>query len=683
METANYSAMTRWAWIILFSGIHLMSTAAADEHHAVASFDPIAAIEEDYRTGNLTPDDRVLLVILAIKAPGELPASYRQLSLAPIGGATRCVTPVLRDIMAEWQLLSASTQQAFQAALGRFDTDYTYDTPGGFIKLHYNISPDSNGVPSDDADSNGLPDFIEKCAAYCDTTHARHLDLGYLLPVSDGILGGDEKFDVYFQDMSAYGYAMPEGMGPAPWNDYYGYIVLNNDFLGFEPNQDPEGSQWGAAKVTAAHEYHHIVQFAYDAGEDNWYMELDAVFMEEMVFDTSNDCYNYLDAFFPFPQKSLMEHSYHYYSCFIWELYLAQKFDTSLMRAAWEGAIYAPTPFEALTDSLYSRYAWTTDSAFAEFTVWNFCTSVRDDGSHHEEGANYPLVAVGISHSSYPVPFQNSPSNPAGYGCSYIQFFPGADTGTLVINFNGSDARDWSAWLIKSTAENEHEFEQIVLSPGNFQGSIEIPQFESYYRVAVAGANIMEHSSSVAYTYQAEVQPPYQLSSQLLATDSVIYSGGVRGYNYRVQNLAPLSDVVSVIVWDEQGWLPLDTIDKAMAPGLDTVFIIDVHPPQGTPLGDTATLFFSVESWGDPSVVDTQSIISTIVLQAGDLDFSGGIDISDLVYFVDYAFIDGPPPVPMLAAGDFLCDGGIDISDLVGLVDYMFNGGSPPPCNPY
>jgi len=682
MENVYKSAMSRWPLVILVSGIVVMSTTVAEEQPA-KRFDPIAAIEDAYRNGDLSVDERALLVIQAVKAPEKLPASYRPLGSAASGGYTRCVTPVLRDIMADWNLLSASTQRAFQAALGRFETDYTYDTPGGFFKLHYNIWPDSNGVSADDEDSSDVPDFVEKCGAYCDSTYDRHIELGYLLPVSDGVLGGDGKFDVYFQDMSAYGYAVPEGQGPAPWNDYYGYIVLHNDFLGFDANQDPEGSQWGAAKVTVAHEYHHTVQYAYEADDENWYMELDAVFTEELVFDTANDCYNYLDEYFPFPQKSLMEHSHHYYSCFIWELYLAQKFDASLMRAAWEGARYVPTAFEALRDSLYGRYGWTADSAFAEFAVWNFCTSIRDDGLHHEEAAAYPLAAVGRSHSSYPVVTQNSPSYPAGYAASYVQFFPGAEIGTLSLYFNGSDSREWHAWLIKSTAENEHETEPIALTPGNFQGNVEVPHFEDYYRVALVGANVTEYSSGVAYTYRAEIRPPYELSSQLLTTDTVIYSGGVRSFVYQVTNHAPLSDVVSVIVWDQEGWLPLDTISKPIAPGADSVFHINVRPPQGTPLGDTATLFFSVKSWGDPSVADTQFVTCSAVLQVGDLDFSGAIDISDLVYFVDYAFGGGPPPEPVVEAADFLCNGTVDISDLVEMVDFMFTGGNPPPCNPY
>ncbi len=67
----------------------------------------------------------------------------------------------------------------------------------------------------------------------------------------------------------------------------------------------------------------------------------------------------------------------------------------------------------------------------------------------------------------------------------------------------------------------------------------------------------------------------------------------------------------------------------------------------------------------------------------GDIDGSGsGPDISDLVYFVDWAFNYGPSP-PLAEAADLDGSGGIpDISDLVMLVDYMFNQGAVPVCHP-
>ena len=56
------------------------------------------------------------------------------------------------------------------------------------------------------------------------------------------------------------------------------------------------------------------------------------------------------------------------------------------------------------------------------------------------------------------------------------------------------------------------------------------------------------------------------------------------------------------------------------------------------------------------------------------------VDISDLVYLVDYMFNGGPPP-PSMEEADLDASGQVDIADLVYLVDYMFNGGPPPlPC---
>ncbi|MCK4462596.1 MAG: PD40 domain-containing protein [candidate division Zixibacteria bacterium] len=58
----------------------------------------------------------------------------------------------------------------------------------------------------------------------------------------------------------------------------------------------------------------------------------------------------------------------------------------------------------------------------------------------------------------------------------------------------------------------------------------------------------------------------------------------------------------------------------------------------------------------------------------GDVDGTGGVDISDLVYTVDYMFTGGPPPCVMDAL-DVNGDCKLDISDLVYFVDYMFQGG--------
>ncbi|MFH1373313.1 MAG: thrombospondin type 3 repeat-containing protein [bacterium] len=68
----------------------------------------------------------------------------------------------------------------------------------------------------------------------------------------------------------------------------------------------------------------------------------------------------------------------------------------------------------------------------------------------------------------------------------------------------------------------------------------------------------------------------------------------------------------------------------------------------------------------------------------GDVNHSGDetVDITDLVYLVNYSFLSGPEP-PCFGEADINGSGGlIDISDLVYLVNFMFHEGPMPPLCP-
>lgn len=64
----------------------------------------------------------------------------------------------------------------------------------------------------------------------------------------------------------------------------------------------------------------------------------------------------------------------------------------------------------------------------------------------------------------------------------------------------------------------------------------------------------------------------------------------------------------------------------------------------------------------------------------GDVNGSGAVDISDLLFLVDYQFTPGSPAPPCIEEADVNCSGAVDISDLLFLVDYQFTPGSPAPC---
>ena len=667
-------------WIVATFILMLLAIPQCLESRAAVA-DPLASIMDDFHRGRLTADETALLTITAIKSPGKLPASYAA-SLATGQMIGPCPSMAIEEVLSQWDQLQPATKAAWAAAFARPETQMTYVSLGGFFSLHYDTTG-SDAVPLEDLDLSDVPDFVEKLAAYFDTALTRHQSLGYLTPPSDNGAGGDNTYDIYFDSMFYYGYCYPEASGPAVWNDRISYIVVHNTFLGFPPNDDPEGDQYGAAKATAAHEFHHAVQWAYDYADELWFQEMDATYIEDIIFDASNDNYNYLAAFFSQPEVSLMQGGPHAYSCFHFGLFMAQAFDTSLMRAAWEGSLYTPVAFQALMDTLLTVYGWTADSAMAEFALWNFCTWNRDDGLHFEEAAAYPPATIGRSHYTYPVPVTNSPSSPAGYAATYVAFYPTAELSTLKLTFNGSDSRQWAAFLIKSTAENRHQFQKIDLAPVNQAGTAQVLSFENYYRVVLVGVNVSEYSSSALFSYSAELTAPYDADIEVLTRDSSVYSGGERSFECLVTNPSPLNDVYNLIVWDQFGWIPPDTSLVPVLAHADTVVRVPVDPPVGTPLDEVSELYFKVVSWGDSTVTAIDTGFARTVLYRGDVDFSGAVDIADLVYMVSYFFGGGPPPKPVREAADHDCSGAIDIADMVHLVTFMFQGGEPCPCNPY
>jgi hypothetical protein len=124
----------------------------------------------------------------------------------------------------------------------------------------------------------------------------------------------------------------------------------------------------------------------------------------------------------------------------------------------------------------------------------------------------------------------------------------------------------------------------------------------------------------------------------------------------------------------------------SLSPGRDAVMSI-VFSPQSP---GTAT--FRLVSWvnGSQSMLTTEDRkailpafyggnITVIPYLTGDPNHDGIIDISDVVYLVNYLFIHGPQPNP-LESGDATCEGTVDVSDVIYLINYLFIGGPPPYC---
>ena len=120
-----------------------------------------------------------------------------------------------------------------------------------------------------------------------------------------------------------------------------------------------------------------------------------------------------------------------------------------------------------------------------------------------------------------------------------------------------------------------------------------------------------------------------------------------------------------------QGTITYDSLTRVAISDPDSVFQVgeivtvelttDMQSSQGVPLVDSYT-------WSFP-----------IMVNAGDCNADGVIDIGDVVYLVNYLYKSGSPPDP-LEAGDTNCDRIVNVGDVIYLVNYLFKGGLPPSC---
>jgi hypothetical protein len=58
----------------------------------------------------------------------------------------------------------------------------------------------------------------------------------------------------------------------------------------------------------------------------------------------------------------------------------------------------------------------------------------------------------------------------------------------------------------------------------------------------------------------------------------------------------------------------------------------------------------------------------------GDVNMTGTLTSSDVIFLVNYIFRSGPVPSPCEAAGDVSCDAVVTTSDIIRLVNFIFKG---------
>lgn len=335
--------------------------------------------------------------------------------------------------------------------------------------------------------------------------------LGWRAPKSDeaatpngGGPNNGAKFDVYLGNTGTdgiYGYCATDV--PQSTTDQYSYCVLDNDFGAGQFPGPVNGLN--AARVTAAHEFNHAIQFSYDVTDDMWMLEAIATWMEDQVYDdvpnsTYNDSYQYLAASSlatpNTPADTWNFFTGFHYGQFIWMRYIHERFGSpDIIRSIFEKTA---EPGFYSTKSIETVLAAQTPSAdfassFAEFAAWN--TSPR---TFYEEGANYETEVTPVRSKSFPsmmgtAPLGGSFSNVDHLTSRSVGFRPGAtvapgDQITLSVDLGTAPMNRAKVVLLSGATK---DIRDIPLTSGKGHLTVPFGDKTEVVLVMANGSNVM------------------------------------------------------------------------------------------------------------------------------------------------------------------------------------------------
>lgn len=286
----------------------------------------------------------------------------------------------------------------------RHDADEYRDSHLGNFRVHYFTSGE-DAVDLLDADNNGTPDYIDSALIYLEHSYDVIVNQEkWKKPISDlnsvGDNGGSGAIDVYIVDLGAsrvYGIASPVSIPGESGNS--GYLVIDNDYTeSFYNTKSYEG-----LKVTLAHEFHHIVQFAYTQSTPSTIiLEMLSTYIEDVCFPGVMDMRFYVDSLFRSPISSQISTGDFIYGYMynIYFHYIRLKYESQTVRDLWEVLIgNHNTHFLLIWDSyLQENHNTTIGESFAEFFEWCYYSGDRAiDGKYFPFADRFTTLRAGFS----------------------------------------------------------------------------------------------------------------------------------------------------------------------------------------------------------------------------------------------------------------------------------------------
>jgi hypothetical protein len=472
---------------------------------------------------------------------GEMPSTQIQSD----GSPPKCGTPVF---LAAYTMAQRSGNQILESLQARPSPDsLPYSLASDNFIIHYSLTGGNAPyqVNIDINPEDGVPDYVNRVSETFEHVWQIEIDsLGYTPPPSDRGRGGDDRYDIYLENLGFgyFGFTNPEETVQV--YRAYSFIELENDF---QESPTYRSNPIAAVQVTAAHEFFHAVQFGYDAYEfdyddpDNpttykpWWLEASSTWMEDIVYDDVNDYLGYLHFFYKYIWMSLTTFSYggdvrafHPYACCVWPIYMTEKYDDpNIMREIWEdcGAVQGYNTLTA-TDAALRERGSNIGEAFQEFSVWNFhAGEFADQNRFYSEGSSFPEPETTLfindlqNHSQVNIP--DTIKFPEQYATNFIIIEPSSQLdGGVQVQFDGQifSGQNWHGALLGY--ENiASEWRDMGLEPTSGDGADSWPGWNFFRDIVLIPTVTGFNRNPNRFTYAATIS----YDPGLISGDSLLF----------------------------------------------------------------------------------------------------------------------------------------------------------------
>ena len=442
--------------------------------------------------------------LAAFIQPELLPEPLRSLALeeaaaARAAGAWRCGTPMVLEVMRDYDRMTPEIQQLVDEVVGFAPMDPGDSGSTRETEAACNISA-PNEQESDhfrvlwgnSYNGAGVDDLIEAME------HARQtwIDLGYREPYGVGV--NDWKLPIFIGSSG-------DGMPTISWSG--GYTTVCDDHSGSYIVMSQDIESWSFTADVGPHELYHAIQMGYNNwGMAGWYWEASATWSEDLPYPDLNGYVWFLDTYTSAPEVSLMDESdfNHPYAMFIFPMAI-EEFVTDgieVMRKMWEQS--NGDVASAMGAILEADHDTTFDKAFAEFTAR---VGMMED---FEDGALFGHARRVYTVDSYPDSVEDFADSPPGsYGTNFIDLNePDTDPPDTKMHFefDGGGESNWVLGVIKHRAEDGVNKTVEVEVDGDGHAEFDIIDVGTLYDDFVVAISYTGNGGSPPYSWSVEMQ---------------------------------------------------------------------------------------------------------------------------------------------------------------------------------